>query len=56
MGELSKVIIMLLILSPKYEPWYEVTQCELKADVDVFFVIQKNMSHILLQQDYESES
>ena len=34
MGELSKVIIMLLISSPKYERWYEVTQCELKADVD----------------------
>ena len=36
MGEISKVIIMLLISSPKYERWYEVAQCELKADVDVF--------------------
>ena len=41
MGELSKVIIMLLISSPKDERWYEVTQCELKADVDVFLWFRK---------------
>ena len=45
MGELSKVIIMLLISSPKYERWYEVTQCELKADVDVFCDSEKHVRY-----------
>ena len=45
MGELSKVIIMLLISSPKYERWYEVTQCELKADVDFFCDSEKHVGY-----------
>ena len=45
MGELSKVIIMLLISSPKYERWYEVTQCELKADVDFFCDSKKHVGY-----------
>ena len=32
---------MFLISSPKYERWYEVTQCKLKADVDVFSIPKK---------------
>ena len=38
MGEFSKVLIMFLILSPEDERWYEVTQCKLKADADVFSI------------------
>ena len=45
MGELSKVIIMLLISSPKYERWYEVTQCELEADVDFFCDSEKHVGY-----------
>ena len=41
MGEFSKLLLMFLISSPKYERWYEVTQFKLKADVDVFLPSKK---------------